>query len=494
MPEAANDQHPSERPDVTLGAPKQLAAQRVPIALESLLISIDQCRFILNNVETRNASTRLASQRYQPLMSSRDQKELDRAIEAFWEDLRVETDSELDRLARENLAESLEETKPIYPLAAEIFAVISGIVFKKVGDDVSRKHFGRYEEDPIKAGYIHSRTRLGPAGRIESVAGAAILPLIVSKVEEFLAALLRTGVTLHRNSLGVLPSIPDEIYQRYRANISSSDIERWQIDQKVAAVIKGPPSEWQKTVLQWTKIDVSELGANWTMLIEMIQRRHAVVHNGGHVDADYMRNVPAILTRGLQIGSLLVTDTTYIKPVLIELETWAICLAMRWGKHFFKESASYYPLILDRVTDLEDVGRWSQALAICDALLHSPLPTDTRLVTLTRINHWFCLQEIGKDDENLRREIADSEDDPEDHYVPIGQFALLRQYDKLLQALRTATDDPTGAVPKAYLREMPLIKRAMRESPKVNIFLLSAGRPPSPPSQHRGRGKRPHRR
>jgi hypothetical protein len=71
-----------------------------------------------------------------------------------------------------------------------------------------------------KFGYLLTRVQLGPAGTIEAFLGDALLPLIVSKMEEFLTALVRTGIILHPRSLGELPSIPNEIFQKYGSYFS----------------------------------------------------------------------------------------------------------------------------------------------------------------------------------------------------------------------------------------------------------------------------------
>ena len=162
-----------------------------------------------------------------------------------------------------------------------------------------------------------------------------MVPLIVSKMEEFLAALVRTGISLRPKSLGSSTS-RNEVFQKYGSNFSGVEIKLWQIDQKVSNFMKGSPDEWRDSLLKWTKIDIASLGVNWNMLTEVIQRRHAIVHNGGSVDADYLAKVAKSLTYGLQVGSRPISNQAYLSPVLTELEAWAICLTLRWGKHFFK--------------------------------------------------------------------------------------------------------------------------------------------------------------
>jgi hypothetical protein len=474
-----------------LGSPR-LQKQAIPIALEILLIAIDQCLQFLQASGRGAGPDSNMMRKHSSLISAREQRELDQVIDAFWVDIEGQAEREIDQLGIKR--EGIEITS-IYPLAVETMATMADIIFRKVKDQVVEKHFSKYSNDLRKLEYVLAKTRLGQSDKIQATLGAALLPMIVSKMEEFLAALVRIGITLYPKAMGELPNIPNEIFERYKANLSSADIHRWQIDQKVAAFLRGAPNDWQKSIQEWTKIDITNLGADWGMLTEMIQRRHALVHNSGRVDANYLHNVPDRLRHGLRLGSDLVTDLAYIEPVLIELETWGICLSFLWAKHFFKNDALYYPMTIDRVVRLEDLGRWPQAVAILDCMLREPIPSDQDIV-MARINRIFCLQELGRDSESLKREIhalkTKTQDNVIDSEMKIGQLALLRDYGELTRALREATEGPEAYAQRRDLRDLPLIKRAMRDSGQVKTFLLGSG--PRPPVQQgrgpRGRGAR----
>lgn len=456
----------------------KLFEQFVPTSVDMFLTVIDQCRYF---IEHSPSIANPAGQRYRGLISAKDRKELDQTLDQYYDDVTRREEREIARmgLTEEEIKSTLESHHPV-PLEAAIVA--SNAIFRKVHEEARREHFSKYADEPAKLEYILTKARLGRAGTIEAVLGDALVPLIVSKMEEFLVSLVRTGIMLYPKSLGELPNIPNEVFQRYQSDFSHTDITLWQIEQKADAFIDGPPSEWHNTLLRWTKIDISQLGAEWDMITEMIQRRHAIIHNGGRVDAEYMRKVSENLKYGLRPGSRLLSGKNYMLPVLAELETWAVCLALRWGKHFFKESTAYYPFTLDRVVSLEEAGRWTQALAILDTILLKPLPPNLDDVAIAKINRWFCLQELGRENDALRREISDIGTGEEytelgKHATELGKHALLREYDALAKVLLRFTER-SGAIEKRMFREMPLLQRAMRESPKIRAILLRAG--PSP--------------
>jgi hypothetical protein len=443
----------------------------VPMALGILLLTIDQCHDLFSYLPSPESLGSNFTTQYKRVLSTRDQKELDQAVESYFKDMEVRTEREAAKLG---LKESDLDPASIYPVAAEVMMAASFIVFEKVLEETAYDHFAKYANDPIKREYLLTKSQLGSGGYIESVLGAALLPLLVSKTEEFLAALLRTGLTLHPNSLGALPSIPNDIYEKYHVNISTADVRRWQIDQKVEGVIDGAPRDWQETILRWTRIDIAQLGGDWDVIKEMIQRRHAIVHNSGRVDLEYLRKVPDRFKFGLHIGSALVSNRAYIYPILIELETWATSLANRWSKNFFKEEGSYYPLTSTRITNLQKQKRWTQALTILDSLLQEPLPSDIDLVAVAQVNRWFCMQEIGRDSDSLGREIQMVELNESElsadarEIVKLGRYSLLRNYTALIKGIRAATEGQQALLEKQSLRNMPLMMRAMEESPQVS--------------------------
>jgi hypothetical protein len=139
--------------------------------------------------------------------------------------------------------------------------------------------------------------------------------------------------------------------------------------------------------------------------------------------------------------------------------------------------------------NLERLGRWTHALSVLDAFLQAPLPSSH--VSLARINRWFCLQEIGHDDESLEREIRawkPKEADEDDALlVDAGRAALLREYSELIRLLQRGIGGGMPSFQKKYLRDAPLMQRAMRESTGVARVLqgpeISLRRAPARPKR-----------
>ncbi len=93
-------------------------------------------------------------------------------------------------------------------------------------------------------------------------------------------------------------------------------------------------------------------------------------------------------------------------------------------------------------------------------------------VQVSNINRFFCLQELGRENEAVRREILalDVGDTP---LYEIGKYALIRDYAGLIKRIRHTTQGSEASIDKKHLKELPLVKRAMRESRPVRSLLAS---------------------
>ena len=459
----------------------ELQKLAAPIALDLLLLTLDQCRFLLDSAKSPQADAveNKAAKRYGSGISTRERKELDKVIDETRNNIQEKGKLELERLAQEG-REAKGFGGPVYPVAEETVYAIAQMVFAKINQEVAGELLAKYKGDRVKLEYILSRIRIGAGDRTELLLGASLVPMIVSKIEEFVAALLRVGLGVHPKGLGDLPSIPNEIFQRYQANIPTADIVRWQIDQKIDSLMSGSPTDWQRVIERWARIDITSIGADWDILVELIQRRHAIVHANARVDLEYLDRVAPRLTHGLVLGSYLTCNSAYLEPVLIELETWATCLTLRWVKHFFRDDGINFPLLESRVMNLEILGRWTQALTILDCLLMEPLPSDENQLAVAQINRYFCLQELGRDNEALRREIQSMNLDGEKQGLHrAARYALLYDYPELLKELRAITEGPHASATKRDVSEMPLFERAAKNSTQIRNFLLVGGMRPA---------------
>ena len=482
---------PSYAQSVTSGESQfdvsELQSLTLPTALEMLLVAIDQCRYLLSAPRAAagwggsSAAAKLSNE-----LPARQQRELDRAIEAFWADVEGRIGKEIAKLS----SADEDQDDDIYPMATELLATMIDVQYEEIKTQAMHVHFRQYAKDRPKADYILTTVRLGPASRVDSVLGMALLPMIVAKIEQFIGALARAHLRMHPDALGKLDraSIPYPVYKRFGANLSTADIDRWLADRKIKDLIDQSPDKWREAIQKLTGIDVANIGADWEALGELVLRRHVVVHNDSRVDLGYLSQAGSQLKPDIQLGGFLECGSAYLTPVLDELEAWAMSLTSRWAKKLFKETAKYYRLLIDRVIRFENLGKWNQAIAILNSFLAEPVASEYDTVVIARINQWFCMQELDFEAERAEKEVADwttssAAIDPETEFVArISRCALLRDYDGLVTAFEErASDEANRRLLRRDYQDMPLIRRAISESPAVRSLLLGGGGSPRAP-------------
>jgi len=461
----------------------ELQRLALPTALEMLLVAIDQCRHMLAAPRPAAGwgnSSALAKPGNE--LPARQLRELDRAIEAFWADVDSRIGQEIAKLAADE-----DKNDEIYPIATELLATMIEAQYEEIQTLAMHEHFAQYAQDRLKADYILREVRLGPASRVDSVLGMALLPMIVAKMEQFIAALARAHLRMHPNALGKLDdtSVPYPVHKRFGANRSTADIERWLADRKIKDVIDKPPGSWRETIQKLTSIDVASIGADWEALVELVLRRHVVVHNDGRVDLGYLNHAGLRLKPDVQLGVFLDCGSAYLLPVLDELEVWAISLTSLWAKKLFKDTAKYYRLLIDRVLRFENLQKWNQAITILNSLLAEPVPSEYDTVIVARINQWFCMQELNFEAERADKEVSEwsisgTDLDPETEFIArISRCALLRDYTGLVAAfVDKAPGEANRRLRQSNYKDMPLIKRAITESHAVRNLLLGGGGSP----------------
>jgi hypothetical protein len=455
----------------------------LPTALEMLLVAIDQCRHMLTTPRAAagwGSSSALADPANE--LPARQLRELDRAIEAFWIDVDSRIEKEIAKLTADE-----DEDEEVYPIATELLATLIDAQYEEIKTLAMQEHFGQYAQDRLKVDYILREVRLGPASRVDAVLGMAMLPMIVAKMEQFIAALMRAHLRVYPDALGKLDDmfVPYPVQKRFGANRSTADIDRWLADRKIRDVIDKSPGNWRETIKRLTGIDIADLGADWETLVELVLRRHVVIHNDGRVDLGYLSQIGLPLRSDVQLGAFLDCGFAYLVPVLDEMEVWAITLTCLWAKKLFKESARYYRLLIDRILRLENLQKWNHAITILNSFLAEPVPAGHDTVTIARINQWFCMQELGSEAERAVREVSEwnissTELDTETEFIArISRHALLRDYDELMAAFEDkAAGESNRRLRRSNYKDMPLMKRAISESRGVRSLLLGGSTSP----------------
>lgn len=168
---------------------------------------------------------------------------------------------------------------------------------------------------------------------------------------------------------------------------------------------------------------------DWSLVREIVLRRHAIVHNGGLATREYVENVAT----GTRLGARLVPDRAYASRAIDELSVLALLVSV--------EFLSTYP-IADRHTnnrvelealDAMKTGRWRVGLYLSQRRIESHREAPWA-VQHNVVNAWLArINMHGLD--SCRREIEEWEPRIYGGVFMLAKACLLDQRDEALDLL-----------------------------------------------------------
>lgn len=417
-------------------------------------------------------------------LSASERASARKAVDTFCREL----DERIAQFIEEKKDKSTSTSSPsqLYPPSAEIMNAAYTLAVEDIYEEVFKKNFNPFGDDYILMQYATSVLQdVGPKTR-EILLGESLLPKLVASLEEYLAALIRSGLRRYPKGLGELPDVPFDVVQNYGMNVGTSDLQRWAIDKKVADLISGSPADWCKRIASWTKIDLPQLGADWGAVLEVIQRRHAIIHNSGRVDSEYLSRIDKRFTKELTLGQPLICDSEYMMSSISEIKIFAELLAVRWAAFMNIDPYAVIPsLSIEIVDHYERNGLWQRGEILCRTALESRYISDPDYRSALRLNSLYCRQQMEGEAAALLAEIQQYE--PSSDYLALGKAILLRDQATAVTLTKKLIEPAKNKIAiQRALRDLPLVARGMNEMQEFRALLDPAARKGSP-SRKKGR-------
>jgi hypothetical protein len=267
---------------------------------------------------------------------------------------------------------------------------------------------------------------------LTTIAGRALLPIIVADFEELLAAVVRLWLTLYPEALGVdRHQVTVGLVRTYK---SIDDILRLAIDEKVEDFMNTNPEDWRRALADKLDIDRVKLTSDWPAILEMFARRHAIVHAGGLVDDRYLKRLPPGAS-ATTIGTPLFTGRAYISAAIDRSEQLATGLVVAWLADFLPAGGSHVPEIAsDPVLRALEQRRWQDVANLAEIALGG-FDADHSHHEL-RVNLWMARRGLGDNWDTLPAEIEGWTPPKAEPRYLVAKAALLRDEIGLLNALR----------------------------------------------------------
>jgi hypothetical protein len=166
------------------------------------------------------------------------------------------------------------------------------------------------------------------------------------------------------------------------------------IEERVNQLMWSGFDDWMKWLENQLKINYRDASLDPVGIIEVFQRRHIIVHNGGLVSAQYLAKIVDASTAGLTIGSPLPVDIKYLDSALDQLTILGVSLI-----YLIFRKISPQPIqinvdqdILGVITNLVSQERWKAVESVSStALPHMKHDNERFNVQAYR---WFALKRL----------------------------------------------------------------------------------------------------
>jgi hypothetical protein len=351
-----------------------------------------------------------------------------------------------------------------YPMTEEQAGAVGRILAERELTSLIINQFSGFDGDIAAQVYIRTKMIARTQESRVEVLGAGLLSIVISAFERLLGALIRFGLFRHPLGLGGLGSAPFKVIEGL---VDTDDVKQYLIDRKVDALLRAGPAEWRSRIRSWTRIDIGSLDVEWRDIVESVQRRNAVVHNGGLVDENYLtRLLPGDRT-SFAVGDRLVCDVAYMNARLEAFRVLGVVLGLRWAQHFGVTSAeAVLPFLVNDIYVLEREGRWRAAFQLADAAMSMRSADDQDVL---KVNWWLCREILGLDDEEMKAEIEAWQ--PSTERLKASRAALRHDIADLERILKRILARSRSSLTRQGLVEMPIFAEGIEKSPAIRQLL-----------------------
>ncbi|MFE9100390.1 hypothetical protein [Actinomadura geliboluensis] len=231
------------------------------------------------------------------------------------------------------------------------------------------------------------------------------------------------------------------------------------IARRVENLLFGSIYDWRKFYKDRLKIDFADISIDWTGLIEIFQRRHIIVHNGGIVSSQYIRRMKVVDRTDKELGQRLTCDEDYAQEALGQLLVLGILLAMAVGFKFGSKPEVLITALHSHTYQSLISGRWAVTRKLCKFGEETATEEGDRLVF--RVNRWIATQRM-EGSESIREEVLNWDTSAAANRFKLARACLLADTDGAFDALRNMAI--SDEIDSEALLEWPLLDDLRRDS------------------------------
>jgi hypothetical protein len=254
-----------------------------------------------------------------------------------------------------------------------------------------------------------------------------LLTTVVSALEDLVAALISEYFTIRPEAL-----------RREEKEFSLADLAQFtSIDEAVKAAVeirvdqlmRKNLDEWSDWFDRWLKLRFSDLAIDWQKLVEVVERRHTLVHTGGRATKRYVQRVGP---KDIKPGDRLPLTAEYLVRSIDAFAVFGTLLATVTWQRLLEDDDRAPTRVAAAVYDFMRAGRWEAVEAICDRASNLQMKRDMQLVF--QFNGWLAKKRLGRWIE-VEREVRACDVSGLSPRYEFVWLVLVEDFDKALERL-----------------------------------------------------------
>ncbi|MGX5188314.1 hypothetical protein ACWKT5_37875 [Streptomyces avermitilis] len=200
----------------------------------------------------------------------------------------------------------------------------------KLTDELDRKFAELSDTDFDAASYAHQMLSVRAPRRRTGVIFSSLLTSAVGDFEVLFSQIVGMYFSLRPQALSSRePQFSWEDIQQFD---SIEELRSFHADRQVEQLMWKGFDDWMDWLEKKMKIKLADIALESDTIKEVFQRRHIIVHNGGHVSRQYLLKAPGVSPKPA-IGEKLLVSRSYLDQALDQLFTLGVLMA---SSAFFK--------------------------------------------------------------------------------------------------------------------------------------------------------------
>jgi hypothetical protein len=381
--------------------------------------------------------------------------------------------------------DKVDNRTPLSERHQERLRELGEVVTEDTGKGKKRTHFA-FHDSVNESSFVDAMSAYLKVHKKRELLSESSLLTLVSQAEWFQSQVISLYFRQFPDTLGPIGE-PLVASEWQKPDIARSIIDD-AIAQEVDRLTRGSLELRVAYLRDKIGVRLSEIKSSEQDLFEIHLRRNVIVHNGGIINAGYVRRVPRDRHREIDEHGKVRVSPEYLDRAVNFCEQAFLCVACELWRKCNRQSSERGDLFLTLASDALSAGRWTVAETLSEIVKDDEKAYSERIRMMALINYWQSFKWRGQF-EKVKKDVTRYDFSAKQLLFRAGQAALLDDVPAVLRVI------PELAADKAITRHSLETWPIFQEVRKAETFrtVVDSAFPPDSPSLSLPPGTQPTR-